>query len=410
MAIDTVRDSALAGLGPRGEASAEGETLVLNMGPQHPSTHGVLRLVLELDGETVLKCVPHIGYLHTGMEKSMENEPYQQAITITDRMDYLSGMNNNLAYCLAVEKLLGITVPPRGQAIRVLVSELQRIASHLVWLGTHGMDIGAMSVFLYCFREREMILNFFEEICGARMTPSYVRVGGLSMDLPPSIEPKLAQFLAIFPDRLDEYWTLLDENPIWRERTVGVGVLTPEEALSHSVTGPRLRASGVPYDIRKTNPYCGYEQYDFEMCVGENGDVFDAYRVRMAEMRESLKIIEQVLRTLPDGPYNADDPKIVLPPKERVFSDMEALIHHFILVTRGFPVPAGEVYASIESPKGELGYHIVSDGSEKPHRVRVRPPSFYNLFVLSHLVEGKMVADTVANIGSLDIVLGEIDR
>lgn len=410
MAIDTARDSALAGLGPRGEASAEGETLVLNMGPQHPSTHGVLRLVLELDGETVLKCVPHIGYLHTGMEKSMENEPYQQAITITDRMDYLSGMNNNLAYCLAVEKLLGITVPPRGQAIRVLVSELQRIASHLVWLGTHGMDIGAMSVFLYCFREREMLLNFFEEICGARMTPSYVRVGGLSMDLPPSIEPKLAQFLAIFPDRLDEYWTLLDENPIWRERTVGVGVLTAEEALSHGVTGPRLRASGVPYDIRKMNPYCGYEQYDFEMCVAENGDVFDAYRVRMQEMRESLKIIEQVLRTLPDGPYNADDPKIVLPPKERVFSDMEALIHHFILVTRGFPVPTGEVYASIESPKGELGYHIVSDGSEKPHRVRVRPPSFYNLYVLPHVVENKMVADVVANIGSLDIVLGEIDR
>lgn len=399
----------MQGLGPR-DPNAEGETLILNMGPQHPSTHGVLRLVLELDGETVIKCVPHIGYLHTGMEKSMENEPYQQCVVITDRMDYLSGMNNNLAYCLAVEKLLGIEVPPRGQAIRVLVSELQRIASHLVWLGTHGMDIGAMSVFLYCFREREMLLNFFEEICGARMTPSYVRVGGLSMDLPPSIEPKLAQFLAIFPDRLDEYWTLLDENPIWRERTVGVGVLTPEEALSHNVTGPRLRASGVPYDIRKMNPYCGYENYDFEMPLGENGDVFDAYRVRMAEMRESLKIIEQVLRTLPDGPYNAEDPKIVLPPKERVFSDMEALIHHFILVTRGFPVPAGEVYASIESPKGELGYHIVSDGSEKPHRVRVRPPSFYNLFVLPHLVEGKMVADTVANIGSLDIVLGEIDR
>jgi NADH-quinone oxidoreductase subunit D len=399
----------MQGLGPR-DPNAEGETLILNMGPQHPSTHGVLRLVLELDGETVLKCVPHIGYLHTGMEKSMENEPYQQCVVITDRMDYLSGMNNNLAYCLAVEKLLGIEVPPRGQAIRVLVSELQRIASHLVWLGTHGMDIGAMSVFLYCFREREMLLNFFEEICGARMTPSYVRVGGLSMDLPPSIEPKLAQFLAIFPDRLDEYWTLLDENPIWRERTVGVGVLTPEEALSHNVTGPRLRASGVPYDIRKMNPYCGYENYDFEMPLGENGDVFDAYRVRMGEMRESLKIIEQVLRTLPDGPYNAEDPKIVLPPKERVFSDMEALIHHFILVTRGFPVPAGEVYASIESPKGELGYHIVSDGSEKPHRVRVRPPSFYNLFVLPHLVEGKMVADTVANIGSLDIVLGEIDR
>jgi NADH-quinone oxidoreductase subunit D len=319
-------------------------------------------------------------------------------------------MNNNLAYVLAVEKLLGIQVPPRGQAIRVLVSELQRIASHLVWLGTHGMDIGAMSVFLYCFREREMLLNFFEEICGARLTPSYIRVGGLALDLPPSVEPKLAQFLAIFPDRLDEYWTLLDENPIWRERTVGVGHLNAEDALAYGVTGPRLRAAGVAYDIRKAAPYCGYEQYDFEVPVGENGDVFDSYRVRMEEMRQSLRIIEQVLRTLPDGHYNADDPKIVLPAKERVFSDMEAVIHHFILVTRGFPVPPGEVYASIESPKGELGYHIVSDGSEKPHRVRVRPPSFYNLEVLPHIVEGKMVADTVAVIGSLDIVLGEIDR
>jgi NADH-quinone oxidoreductase subunit D len=392
------------------EGTIEGETLVLNMGPQHPSTHGVLRLVLELDGETVVKCVPHIGYLHTGMEKSMENEPYQQAITITDRMDYLSGMNNNLAYVLAVEKLLGIEVPPRGQAIRVLVSELQRIASHLVWLGTHGMDIGAMSVFLYCFREREMLLNFFEEISGARLTPSYIRVGGLALDLPPSVEPKIAQFLGLFPDRLDEYWTLLDENPIWRERTVGVGVLNAEDALAYGVTGPRLRAAGVPYDIRKAHPYCGYEQYDFEIQVGENGDVFDSYRVRMGEMRQSLRIIEQVMQTLPDGHYNADDPKIVLPPKERVFSDMEAVIHHFILVTRGFPVPPGEVYASIESPKGELGYHIVSDGSEKPHRVRVRPPSFYNLEVLPHVVEGKMVADTVSVIGSLDIVLGEIDR
>jgi len=407
--METLKTSPMMDVAPLAGAP-EGETLVLNMGPQHPSTHGVLRLVLELDGETVVKCVPHIGYLHTGMEKSMENEPYQQAITITDRMDYLSGMNNNLAYVLAVEKLLGIEVPPRGQAIRVLVSELQRIASHLVWLGTHGMDIGAMSVFLYCFREREMLLNFFEEICGARLTPSYIRVGGLALDLPPSVEPKLAQFLAIFPDRLDEYWTLLDENPIWRERTVGVGHLNAEDALAYGVTGPRLRAAGVGYDIRKAAPYCGYEQYDFDVPTGENGDVFDSYRVRMEEMRQSLRLIEQVMRTLPDGNYNADDPKIVLPTKERVFSDMEAVIHHFILVTRGFPVPPGEVYASIESPKGELGYHIVSDGSEKPHRVRVRPPSFYNLEVLPHIVEGKMVADTVAVIGSLDIVLGEIDR
>lgn len=386
------------------------ETLTLNMGPQHPSTHGVLRLVLDLDGETVVRCVPHIGYLHTGMEKSMENEPYQQVITITDRMDYLSGMNNNLAYALTMEKLLGLKVPPRGQAIRVMMSELQRIASHLLWLGTHAMDIGAMTVFLYCMREREMILNFFEETCGARLTPSYIRIGGLAMDLPYSVEPKIAKFLGIFPDRIDEYWGLLDENPIWRDRTVGVGRCSAEDLIRFGVTGPVLRASGVNYDIRKAHPYCGYEQYNFEIPVGQNCDVFDRYRVRMEEMRQSVRIIEQVMETLPDGDYNADNPKIVLPPKERVFSDMEALIHHFILVTRGFPVPPGEQYGAIESPKGELGYHVVADGSEKPYRVRVRPPSLYNLQVLPYIVEGKMVSDVVAVIGSLDIVLGEIDR
>lgn len=385
-------------------------TLTLNMGPQHPSTHGVLRLVLELEGETVIKAVPHIGYLHTGMEKTMENEPYQQAITITDRMDYLSGMNNNLAYCLAVERLLALEIPPRGQAIRVFISELQRIASHLVWLGTHAMDIGAMSVFLYCFRERETILNFLEEICGARLTPAYIRVGGTAMDLPMSVEEKVAKFIAIFNDRLDEYWTLLDTNPIWRDRTVGVGIISAEDCLNYGVTGPVLRAAGLPLDLRKDQPYCGYEKYDFEVQVGENADVFDRYRVRMGEMRQSLRIIEQVLETMPDGDYNANDPRVVPPHKERVFSDMEALIHHFILVTRGFPVPPGEAYASIESPKGELGYYIVADGSEKPYRVRVRPPSFYNLAALPFIAQGTLVADTVAIIGTLDIVLGEIDR
>ncbi|MBM3457132.1 MAG: NADH dehydrogenase (quinone) subunit D [Armatimonadetes bacterium] len=386
------------------------ETLTLNMGPQHPSTHGVLRLVLELDGETILSAVPHIGYLHTGMEKTMENMPYQQAITVTDRMDYLSGMNNNLAYCLAVEKLLGLEIPPRGQAIRVMMSELQRIASHLVWLGTHALDIGAMSVFLYCFREREAILNFFEETCGARLTPAYIRVGGVALDLPMTVEKKVAQFLGIFTDRISEYRDLLDENPIWRDRTVGVKLLSREECFRLGVTGPVLRATGFPHDLRKMSPYCGYEQYEFDVAVGENADVFDAYRVRMQELRESVKILEQVIERMPDGPTNAADPKIVLPPKERVFSDMEALIHHFILVTRGFPVPAGEAYGAIESPKGELGYYIISDGSEKPYRVRVRPPSFYNLQALPYIVTGKMVADVVAAIGSLDIVLGEIDR
>jgi NADH-quinone oxidoreductase subunit D len=386
------------------------ETLTLNMGPQHPSTHGVLRLVLELDGETVLKAVPHIGYLHTGMEKTIENQMYQQAITITDRMDYLSGMSNNLAYCLAVEKLLGLEVPPRGQAIRVMMAELQRIASHLVWLGTHAMDIGAMSVFLYCFREREMILNLFEQVCGARLTPAYIRVGGVAYDLPVGYEETVAQFLGVFPQRIEEYEDLLTKNEIWLDRTIGVGIFPAEQAIAWGVTGPALRGSGVAYDIRKVNPYCGYEQYQFEIPLGESGDVYDRYRVRMAEMRQSVKIVEQVLDRLPDGPANSEDPKIVPPPKEKVFTEMEALIHHFILVTRGFPVPPGEAYASIESPKGELGYYIVADGSEKPYRARVRPPSFHNLQSLPVICEGRMIADVVAVIGSLDIVLGEIDR
>jgi len=386
------------------------ETMTLNMGPQHPSTHGVLRLVLQLEGETIVNAVPHIGYLHTGMEKTMENEPYQQAITITDRFDYLSGMNNNLAYCLAVEKLLDLTVPPRAQAIRVIMSELQRIASHLVWLGTHALDIGAMTVFLYCFREREAILNLFESVCGARLTPAYIRIGGVAMDLPHDFDERLARFLGIMPARIDQYEALLTENDIWLERTVGVGILTADEAIRRGVTGPALRAAGVPRDLRKTEPYCGYEQYEFDIPVGKNGDIYDRYQVRIAEMRQSVHILEQALESLPDGDIEADNPKVVLPPKERVFTDMEALIHHFILVTRGFPVPPGEAYAAIESPKGELGFYVVADGSEKPYRVRVRPPSFHNLQALPHLLKGAMVADAVAIIGSLDIVLGEIDR
>jgi NADH-quinone oxidoreductase subunit D len=386
------------------------ETLTLNMGPQHPSTHGVLRLVLELDGETVLKCVPHIGYLHTGMEKTMENEAYQQAIVVTDRMDYVSAMNNNLAYCLAVEKLLDIEIPARGQFIRVMMSELQRIASHLVWLGTQALDLGAMSVFLYCFREREVICNLFEQISGARLTPSYIRIGGVMMDSPLGYEEEVAKFLSIFPDRIDEYESLLTENEIWLDRTVGVGVLDAEMALKWGITGPSLRGAGVAYDVRKVNPYCGYEQFDFEVPVGTKGDVYDRYRVRVAEMRQSVRILKQVLEKIPDGPVNSTDGKVVLPPKERVLSDMEALIHHFILVTRGFPVPTGESYACIESPKGELGFYVVADGSEKPYRVRVRPPSFYNLQVIPTICEGGMVADVVAVIGSQDIVLGEIDR
>jgi NADH-quinone oxidoreductase subunit D len=386
------------------------ETLTLNMGPQHPSTHGVLRLVLELDGETVVKSVPHIGYLHTGMEKTMENEAYQQAIVITDRMDYLSAMNNNLAYCLAVEKLLDIEIPPRGQFIRVMMGELQRIASHLVWLGTQALDLGAMSVFLYCFREREVIMNLFEEVSGGRLTPSYMRVGGVMMDTPVGYEEQVAKFLSIFPSRIDEYEALLTENEIWRDRTIGVGVLDAKTAMAWGVTGPPLRAAGVAYDVRKVNPYSGYENFDFTVPLGRNADVYDRYMVRIEEMRQSVRILHQVLDRMPDGPANSSDGKIVLPPKERVLSDMEALIHHFILVTRGFPVPKGEAYACIESPKGELGFYVVADGSEKPYRVRVRPPSFYNLQVIPTICEGGMVADVVAVIGSQDIVLGEIDR
>jgi NADH-quinone oxidoreductase subunit D len=386
------------------------ETLTLNMGPQHPSTHGVLRLVLELDGETVVKSVPHIGYLHTGMEKTMENEAYQQAIVITDRMDYMSAMNNNLAYCLAVEKLLDIEIPPRGQYIRVMMGELQRIASHLVWLGTQALDLGAMSVFLYCFREREAIMNLFEQISGGRLTPSYLRIGGVMMDTPVGYEEEVAKFLTIFPSRIDEYEALLTENEIWRDRTIGVGILDAETALAWGVTGPPLRAAGVPYDVRKVNPYSGYENFEFDVPLGRNADVYDRYIVRVAEMRQSVRILHQVLDNLPDGPVNSSDGKVVLPPKERVLSDMEALIHHFILVTRGFPVPKGEAYACIESPKGELGFYVVADGSEKPYRVRVRPPSFYNLQVIPPICEGGMVADVVAIIGSQDIVLGEIDR
>jgi NADH-quinone oxidoreductase subunit D len=386
------------------------ETLTLNMGPQHPSTHGVLRLVLELDGETVLKTIPHIGYLHTGMEKTMENEMYQQAITITDRMDYCAAMSNNLAYCLAVEKLLDLEIPPRGQYIRVMMAELQRIASHLVWLGTAALDLGAMSVFLYCFREREVILNLFEQVSGARMTPSYIRIGGVMMDLPLGYEKEVRKFLEIFPSRIDEYESLLTQNEIWRERTVGVGTLKAEDALRFGVTGPVLRAAGVYYDVRKVNPYCGYEQFEFDVPLGKNADVYDRYMVRVAELRQSVRILQQVVDGLPFGPANAENGKVVLPPKERVLSDMEALIHHFILVTRGFPVTPGEAYVPIESPKGELGFYVVADGSEKPYRVRVRPPCFHNLTSLPFMCEGSMVADVVANIGSLDIILGEIDR
>jgi NADH-quinone oxidoreductase subunit D len=384
--------------------------MTLNMGPQHPSTHGVLRLVLELDGEVVLTCVPHIGYLHTGIEKGLESKRYQQGIPLTDRMDYLAPLSNNLAYVLTIEKALGITVPERAQVIRVLLTELTRIKSHLVWLGTHALDLGAMSVFLYCFREREQILDLYEMVSGQRMMSTYFRVGGLAADLPPGFEDRVRAFLTDFPDRLAEYEDLLTNNPLWRQRTVGIGAIKREDAMALGLSGPILRACGVSYDVRRAHPYSGYERYQFEIPLGKNGDVYDRYQVRMAEMRQSHRMATQALERLAPGPINVADPKIVPPPKRLLKTSMEALIHHFKLYAEGFSVPAGEVYQAIEAPKGELGCYLVSDGSPRPYRVHFRAPSFVNLQALSKMVEGRLVADVVAVIGSLDIVLGEIDR
>jgi len=390
--------------------TAPSHTMILNMGPQHPSTHGVLRLVLELDGEVVVRCVPHIGYLHTGIEKGLESKRYQQGIPLTDRLDYLAPLSNNLAYVLAIEKALGITVPERAQTIRVLLTELTRIKSHLVWLGTHALDVGAMSVFLYCFREREQILDMYEAVSGQRMMSTYFRVGGLAADLPPGFEQQVQAFLAAFPDRVAEYEALLTQNPLWRQRTVGIGTISREDAIALGLSGPALRACGVAYDVRKAHPYSGYERYQFDVPLGKTGDVYDRYMVRMAEMRQSHRIALQALARLNPGPINVADPKLMSPPRPLLKKSMEALIHHFKLYSEGFSVPPGEVYQAIEAPKGELGVFLVSDGSPRPYRVHYRAPSFVNLQALSRMVEGRLVADVVAVIGSLDIVLGEIDR
>jgi NADH-quinone oxidoreductase subunit D len=390
--------------------TAPSHTMILNMGPQHPSTHGVLRLVLELDGEVVVRCVPHIGYLHTGIEKGLESKRYQQGIPLTDRLDYLAPLSNNLAYVLAIEKALGITVPERAQTIRVLLTELTRIKSHLVWLGTHALDVGAMSVFLYCFREREQILDMYEAVSGQRMMSTYFRAGGLAADLPPGFEQQVQAFLAAFPDRMAEYEALLTQNPLWRQRTVGIGTISREDAIALGLSGPALRACGVAYDVRKAHPYSGYERYQFDVPLGKTGDVYDRYMVRMAEMRQSHRIALQALARLKPGPINVADPKLMPPPRHLLKKSMEALIHHFKLYSEGFSVPPGEVYQAIEAPKGELGVYLVSDGSPRPYRVHYRAPSFVNLQALSRMVEGRLVADVVAVIGSLDIVLGEIDR
>ncbi len=384
--------------------------MTLSMGPQHPSTHGVLRLELQLDGELVIKTVPDIGYLHTGMEKLFEYKKYQQGIVITDRMDYLNPLGNNLAYVMAAEKLLQIEIPERAQVIRVMFCELQRIASHMVWLGTHALDIGAMSPFFYAFRQREKILNLIEAASGGRMTPSYFRIGGLMMDLPAGFERRVKQFLEDFPAALDMFDTLVTGNTIWQSRTKDIGVITATEAIDWGLTGPCLRGSGVNLDLRRDNPYSGYETYDFEIPVEPSGDVWGRFLVRMRELRESYKIVRQALERLKPGPTKADAPKVVLPDRDDMRKHMDSLIHHFLIVAEGFNIPEGEVYHAIEGSKGELGVYMKSNGGPKPDRVHFRGPSFVNLSALPVMCEGEMVADVVAVIGSLDIVLGEIDR
>jgi NADH-quinone oxidoreductase subunit D len=392
-------------------AAGPAQTMVLNMGPQHPSTHGVLRVVLELDGETVIKARPEIGYLHTGIEKSCEALTYSQAITLTDRIDYLAPLSNNLGYCLAVEKLLALEIPKRAQYIRVLLTEMTRLNSHLVWLGTHAMDLGATSVMLYCFREREEILKLFEMISGQRMMTSYFRIGGLALEPPPGWLDRVRWIVDMLPARIDEYEALLTRNRIWLMRTQGIGVISAADAIALGVSGPSLRAAGVAYDVRKFFPYSSYEEFDFEVPTRTESDCYARYMVRVAEMRESLKIVRQAMgKITPEGPIKANAPGIVPPEREKMKTEMEALIYHFKIFTEGFSPPPGEVYQRVESPRGEAGYFVVSDGSPKPYRVKVRAPSFVNLQALPKLSEGGLVADMIACIGTIDIVLGEVDR
>jgi NADH-quinone oxidoreductase subunit D len=388
----------------------ETRNMIINMGPQHPATHGVLRLVLELDGEVVVKVTPHIGHLHRGVEKLAEHRTYHQVIPLTDRLDYTNAMGNNLAYVLAVEKLLGIEVPKRARYIRVMMAELQRMAAHLIWLGTHALDVGAMTLLFYNFRDREEILKIFEETAGGRLTPTYLRVGGVAKDLPDGILPRIRAFVDAFPQKMKEYETLLTKNIIWLKRTQGVGPISAEDAVNFGVTGPTLRGSGVKWDIRKALPYSSYDEFEFDIPVGTNGDVYDRYLVRLREMEWANAIVRQVLDRLPAGPVLADDPQVVLPPRDDVHKDIASLIRHFKIASEGFRPPEGEVYASIESAKGELGFYLLSDGTNKPVRMRIRPPSFFNLGALARMVEGSLIADVIATIGSIDIVLGEIDR
>lgn len=384
--------------------------MTLNMGPQHPSTHGVLRVVLELDGETVVRAQPEIGFLHTGIEKQCESLTYQQVVPLTDRVDYLANLSNNLCYCLAVEKLLSIEAPPKAVWTRVLLTELTRINSHLVWLGTHALDLGAMSMFFYATREREEVLKIFEMFSGQRLMTSYFRIGGLALDHPRGGMEAVQKFLEVFPAKIDEYETLLDNNPIWKNRTIGVGVVPVETMLAMGLTGPMIRAAGIPWDTRKDEPYSGYQNFEFDVPVRTENDVYARYRVRMEEMRQSVRIMQQALEGMPEGPHQADAPKVVLPQREKMKTQMEALIYHFKIVTEGVRVPAGEVYQVIESPRGELGYYVVSDGTSKPFRVHMRTPSFSNIQGLGLMCEGGLIADTIASMGSMDFVLGDTDR
>lgn len=387
-----------------------GETLLLNMGPQHPSTHGVLRLLLELDGEEIISCLPDVGYLHTGIEKTMESKKYEQIVTLTDRMDYLAPLSNNMVYCMAVEKLVDLDVPPRAQAIRVIGLELTRILSHLIWLATHAIDIGAMSVFLYAFREREKILDMYEMLGGQRMMSSYFRPGGVWRDIPPEFLPAVEEFLAYFPAKIDDYEVLLTKNPIWLDRTQGVGVIAPEDALAWGLSGPSLRGSGVNWDIRRAAPYSGYDQYDFDVPLGEHGDVYDRYLIRIEEMRQCLRIIRQAVDNLPDGPFRSENRKFVPPPRAELGQSMEAVIHHFKLWTEGFDAPDEEVFVSIESPRGEIGCYLHGTGGSRPRRVHFKTPSFMHIQAIPVLAKDHMIADLVAIIGTLDIVLGDCDR
>jgi NADH-quinone oxidoreductase subunit D len=390
----------------------ENDKFVLNIGPSHPATHGVLRVLVQLDGETIVHAEPIIGYLHTSMEKFAEYKTYHQAETITDRMDYVAGASNNLGYILAVEKLCGVKAPKRAEYVRVILAEFTRISSHLVWLATHAVDLGALTEFLYCFRERELILDIIETVTGQRMTPSFFRVGGLAMDIHNDFVDKTRSFIKIFPEKINEYEALLTKNKIWLERTKNLGIISAESAINFALTGPSLRGSGVKYDVRKVNPYSGYEDFDFEVPIGDNGDTYDRYVIRIEEMRQSLKIISQAIENIPEGEYlNHDEyPAYVKPTKKRALTTMEGMIFNFKYGMEGIKPPKGEAYVSIENPRGELGFYLVSDGSGFPYRMRVRPPSFCNISALNEMTKGHMIADLIAIMGSVDILLGEVDR